>query len=119
MYHIRLGRYYNVVVLITKVIHMNMESVLAKGKIIQCTILIASSYMIVRATGSPSRVVECLTREKHLALPVRHQYPPKNARQAPNRDVWHRHLTRSTHAAQNDAAKVMPTPVVRKFYMLQ
>jgi hypothetical protein len=76
--------------------------------------------MIVRSADLPSRVVaECSTKENHLALPAMHQHPPKNAREEKNRYVWHRHLTRSTHAAQDNAAKVMPTPVVRKFYMLQ
>jgi hypothetical protein len=71
--------------------------------------------MIVRAKDLPSRVAEHSTREKHLALPARHQHPFKNAREAQNGDVWHQHLTRSTHAAYDDAAKVVPTPVVRKF----
>jgi hypothetical protein len=44
--------------------------------------------MIVRAIDLPSRVVvECSTREKHLALPARHQHPPKNAHEAQNGDV--------------------------------
>jgi hypothetical protein len=73
--------------------------------------------MIVRARGLPSRVVGMFKRKaSHSSCQA--PISPKNACEAQNRDVWHRHLTRSTHAAQDDAAKVMPTPVVRKFYML-